>query len=240
MDGPEVDSSKAGAWKSNLTNWGVYAAAASASLAVATNADASIIYTTLNVTATINSNGNRDTRQSRTFDLAGDLEVIHLTNSAAAQTHYANRPRFAAAGLARDSISLPPLKFFANGQFAKKYALSATIAGGHSTINPELILRNSKGRVSGSFDPNSTGFAGFKTQSGDLGWLKVIVADRNHDGFVDQVTLVDYAYNSVSGTSIKAGDTGLPEPGTTSLALLAAGATGILALRQRRKEVATE
>jgi MYXO-CTERM domain-containing protein len=81
---------------------------------------------------------------------------------------------------------------------------------------------------------------GFSNSKGDLGWLQVKVTLDG--GFPTQLELISWAYNDAVGGAINAGQTtggsATPEPGTEGLALLALGATGILALRKRRKELA--
>jgi hypothetical protein len=65
-------------------------------------------------------------------------------------------------------------------------------------------------------------------------WVRVAV-DNAAGAFV----VKDWAYESVAGTGILAGDTGsgfVPEPG--SLGLLAAGSVGLAALRRKRERVA--
>ncbi len=85
---------------------------------------------------------------------------------------------------------------------------------------------------------NASTILGFEAPNGDFGWLRVKVSDRNADGFIDQIAIIDDAYNNVAGASILAGQTSssspTPEPDTKSLALLAAGAAGVLAFRRRR------
>jgi hypothetical protein len=61
-----------------------------------------------------------------------------------------------------------------------------------------------------------------------LGWAQIAI-----DSGTPSLTLRDYAYNDVAGESINAGDGAAPEP--SSLALFAAGAAGVAALRRRRK-----
>ena len=83
-------------------------------------------------------------------------------------------------------------------------------------------------------------FIGFRTSSGNLGWLQIEVFDHNSDGFVDEAKIIGYGYNTVAGASILAGQTSgggssTPEPGSASLAILAAGAAGIQALRRARQ-----
>jgi hypothetical protein len=92
--------------------------------------------------------------------------------------------------------------------------------------------------VNGFWNRNNTAFAGIRFQSAGqphLGWVRIRLRDTNSDGWADTVTAVDWAYNSVAGAPILAGDTGAtPEPGTKAMVLLALGAAGVLALRRRR------
>jgi MYXO-CTERM domain-containing protein len=87
--------------------------------------------------------------------------------------------------------------------------------------------------------PNVEGFAGFSflntvTSQKDFGWVRLIY-EEGQNGAANEVTAVDWAYDD-SGNSITAGaGAGTPEPSTDALALLAAGALGIAALRRRRK-----
>jgi hypothetical protein len=93
----------------------------------------------------------------------------------------------------------------------------------------------------GQWLPNDLGFAGIRvTTAGGphLGWIRIRLEDTNSDGFTNRLTVVDYAYNDVAGASIQAGDTGsapVPEPSSKAMALLAAGAIGVLAWRKRRQ-----
>ncbi len=66
-------------WKTHLSNWSKYAAATGATLAMATSADAGIIHTTLNITASINP-ADINTNVNRSFKIAGALESIVLAN----------------------------------------------------------------------------------------------------------------------------------------------------------------
>ncbi|WP_096526740.1 PEP-CTERM sorting domain-containing protein [Candidatus Nitrosoglobus terrae] len=81
-------------------------------------------------------------------------------------------------------------------------------------------------------------FVGFRTANDNLGWLQFKLTPRDSLGSINSLTLVDWAYQSVPGESIRAGDTGtlssMPEP--SSLSLMALGAVGIAALRRRRPQ----
>jgi hypothetical protein len=71
-------------------------------------------------------------------------------------------------------------------------------------------------------------FVGFQTAAGNFGYL-TIDADRA----ADTLQIVGGAYESTGGT-IVAGAAPIPEPATTSLALLALGAVGLAERRRRR------
>lgn len=73
-----------------------------------------------------------------------------------------------------------------------------------------------------------TGFLGF-TFNGNQGWMQLSLA-ADAAGAPVSATVVDWAYEN-SGGPIAAGATGIPEPGSAGLALLALGALG---LRRRR------
>jgi hypothetical protein len=50
----------------------------------------------------------------------------------------------------------------------------------------------------------------------------------------NSITATDWAYDP-TGAPVTAGESGTPEPSTTALAILAAGAAGVVALRRRRQ-----
>ena len=68
-----------------------------------------------------------------------------------------------------------------------------------------------------------------------LGWIRLNVQDTTGDGYPDKLTAVDWAYESNPFTPIRAGDVGAaPEPSSLTLASLALGAAGVMALRRRQ------
>ena len=74
--------------------------------------------------------------------------------------------------------------------------------------------------------------------------LRFFIDDQPHFGWArlsvsDVVTLHDFAYQSTPNTAISAGD-GIPVPEPGTLALLAAGATGLLAWRLVRGRAAAK
>jgi len=103
---------------------------------------------------------------------------------------------------------------------------TATANGGH----------NNHGWTAG----NQTGFAAFKFSTAakgtDFGWVRLKYT-LGTNGLANAITAVDYAYDN-TGASILAGQktsSATPEPSTAALALLAAGAAGVVALRRRRQ-----
>lgn len=92
-------------------------------------------------------------------------------------------------------------------------------------------------RAAAGFTSN-TGFIGVQLASGNYGWIQF-----HFGGLGNPSTVFDWAYDD-SGAHIQAGDTGTsaaPEPGTMMLlgmGGLAMGATGLRALRRRRREAA--
>jgi MYXO-CTERM domain-containing protein len=230
----------------HLGNWGAYAAAAGAALAMSTNASAEIVYSgPVDLTVSVAVGGGLATHP---LSIAGVHQLLVVQNKIS--------PNSGTALISNGLTHGPPppeLRFFgkeSNGDnVARNYALAQEIAGGASVNSLGAVLRVHNGsNNAGAFGPGTvTGFVGFKVSSGantgDLGWVQVKVSDSGSPGYPNELEVIDYAYNNVAGTSIKAGDTGVsatPEPGTAALGLLAFGALGVLALRRRRNEVAVK
>jgi hypothetical protein len=85
------------------------------------------------------------------------------------------------------------------------------------------------------------GFAAFEfvstvSDNRDYGWVRLEYTS-GASGLPNSMTVLSWAYDD-TGASIIAGDTGsapsAPEPSTAAMALLAAGAAGVVALRRRR------
>jgi len=226
----ESEYPKDGTWKQHFGNWGTYAVATGAALAMSTNASASIISSTLDLTVSLAG------QQTAEFTVAGGGGF--LVNQSFAKDVF----RDATAVIESNGV---PLNFKVSGgsSSAKRYKLGQPILAAGSNSQFALLFANQTcddcdSRPIGHFGPGvSQGFVGFSNISGDLGWLQVKVTISG--GFPTQLELIGWAYNDVAGAPIDAGQTGAtPEPGTLALSLLAFGAAGILALRKRRKELA--
>ena len=215
-------------WKNHLDNWRLYTAAAGASLAMSTNADADIVYSgPVDQTVSVPAGGGFHSSH-KTFSINGNAFRIAVSN----MTMFS---RSAAAKL----ISNHGLKFAVQGGGnAINYARGNPIGPNLGSQRSFGTLRkhSSGGGQGGAFGPGTvTGFVGIKTHNGDLGWIQVKVSDMGSSGYPNEAVVIDYAYNSTPGGSITAGETGaVPEPSSTALGLLASGAAGLLAWRQRK------
>jgi hypothetical protein len=212
-------------WKQHLCDWSAYATAAGAALAMSTNASAQIV--TMTPDLTVSKNGEAQ------FNIGGDIGFLGASSTVSGGTRTANVGINAGSGKLHFKLST-------GGQVKRYMSHNAIVAAGGERSDADLFFK-SKSRYDsthfGNFGPgDSAGFVGFENALGDLGWLKVKVT-IDGAGFPTQLELISWAYNSVPGGGIQAGQTSsTPEPGTAALSLLALGAAGILALRKRRKE----
>jgi hypothetical protein len=126
------------------------------------------------------------------------------------------------------------------------YNLGQAIHPAATNAYARLAFSESATFPSRHFGPISapgSGFVGFQTSGGDLGWIDVKltagpgpIAPAGQD-FLDQLEIISYAYNDVPGAPINAGQTSdVPEPGSLALGLLAIGASGLIAWRKCRAE----
>ena len=224
-------------WRDRLANWSIYAAAAGAALAAASSAEAGIIY--------VNPTTKPDAKVPGTAPYAG-VSLVPFTIDGLPVSVFVDAARFAPF---EDAVlveaSAGPIKF-ANitSSSAKKFALGDPITGANGVNQSHAHFRESTshGAILGKFGLNQTGFIGFQlpaSKGGGSGWLRAEVIDRDSNGHLDEVKVIDWAYNDAGGTILAGQTTSTPEPRTSALALLGVGAAGILAWRKRRAEIAT-
>jgi len=224
-------------------NWQVYAAVTGSALAMATSASAgtiSIINSSLtgNVTAGPLPNVSNLTRppfteyQSRSIQLTnGKGSTIHVGFGIGVGQGAVDGGRRASAVLLGGS----QVGFLHSTAYFVKDLASATKASNHTGVfrrGTNFVATQADFSLAG-VDPiytsgwlkNATGFAGFSfTYKGqtDYGWVQLRYTVGTN-GLINEIE----AEGSAS-----------PEPSTFALALLAAGAAGVAALRRRRKAAA--
>lgn len=114
------------------------------------------------------------------------------------------------------------------------------VIGSSGNFGSNTLLQNAypggifpAGANAGDWNPGERGFLGLKLIVGTdtfFGWADVTLNNLDGSGS-GAFTLHSYAYDNTPGTAITAGV--IPEPST--IALLAAGAAGVMALKRRKK-----
>jgi hypothetical protein len=232
--------------KAHFGNWGVYAAAAGATLAMSTNAEAQIVYTTLGQMVTrpavgLTIFGHSVTSKNFTVNIAGHKQTESI---------YLRKGSSLVPPLGAAKVGAGALEFATGGgvtgshqRAAKNFGLGTVIGaagqhfypGGSDFLNKHTTL----GAFNGFFKGVDTGFLGF-SYAGHYGWIEAMVSDAGSPGYTNELKVIAYAYNSVSGATINPGQgipVTTPEPDTAVLGLLASGAAGLAIWRRRRKEV---
>jgi hypothetical protein len=221
-------------WKDRLGAWSAYAAVSGSALALATSANASIIYSGIqNISVSVPElpGDNSDFKRLPNFPFL--IRVRNVLNTSI---------RRAAALLYGNSI------FTTGNSNALNLAASQQLTGPRFdrygaglrhlyVIYPSFVFTDE-----GEFRTGVSGFAGLSFYGGafyrQFGWIRLRVDDTNTDGFIDKLTAIDWAYETVPGAPLHVGATSggvIPEPSTAALALLAFGSAGVLAWRKRRK-----
>jgi hypothetical protein len=213
---PRSNSARNASWKNHLGNWRAFAAACGASMAAATNADAGIVYSGV--------------LNSPSVSPAGPTTGLIYINGNALNVAAAKFGSYFRAGLNNPAIA-GVVAIADTGAYVKKYGMGQAIKA-TNTNNYGGVLRRG---TAGPWGPgNVTSFAGFRTLGGDLGWLELSV-QNDPNGIPTEVTVISYAYNETPGGAINAGQTSaVPEPSSMVLALLGAGAVGLMALRRAK------
>ncbi len=222
-----VIAAKTASWKQHLGNWRTFAAVGGATLAASTNADAGIVYSgPVNLTVSIPPTMGTHVSE-KTFSLGGYHELLVVSKSAM----NGNGAQIVPA------TSKGYLHFARNAtNFAQKYAFGNSIHPANTSVGAGIQQHKFGHATRGSFGPGVvTGFVGFRASNGDLGWIQLRVSDTGSSTYPNEVTVIDWAYNDVSGGSIFAGQTtAVPEPSSLALGLLAAGSAGLAALRRAK------
>lgn len=115
--------------------------------------------------------------------------------------------------------------------FLRSYAHGETVGNGNfgsdlSLGDYDMILMN--GQTAGAWTATHEGYLGFRTGSGNYGWIEY---DYLREGALSTISFVRGAYESVAGVGITTpAATDVPEP--ASLALFALGALGFAASRR--------
>jgi hypothetical protein len=211
--------------RQRLSNWSAYAAATGSVVAMATSTSANTItsYSGPPVTATLYPNSLKSVS-------IGSLKFGF--SLLVASSHRAS----ALAGSNRTGNPLAVLRDL--GGFPKKLdsgQVVSSLAGNFEKSNS--VLKSVKpGGGGGEWVPGVPGFEGFEFAAlgrTDYGWAELEVG-VNGNGVPDSLTLLGLAYDH-TGAPIETGQTasGTPEPGSAGLMLLALGAAGVTALRNR-------
>lgn len=227
----------------NWTGGGtMLATVAGSALALATNANAGIIYSGIqNVSATRPGPAGIGPNLATIFVGGAPWDVYAFNNFVSAIPGVRSGRSTATAALhIVPGFGEGVMKSFAN---VRKLASGAIISAGQTfgAGFPRLRRKNNFS-YTGQFLNSQAGFAGIEFNLGGVahfGWIRL--HSSIGPGNAVTATAIDWAYNDVAGASILAGEgvpSAAPEPSTTSMALLAAGAAGVLAWRKRRKQVA--
>jgi hypothetical protein len=234
-----------GRWQERLGSWPAYAAAVGSGLALASAADAAIIYSgPENITVAATAPGT----PGGTMHSGVLLKIApgHSLEIGALARHFVQGGGLASAGLFSDrqgggvfttNRGLGPIH-----EFPKGASIGGTLQSSAAAV-VAFSAPNGFRATLGSF-VGPTGYAGFKLANGDLGWIRL--KGTTSFGPPDvSLTALGWAYNDVAGAPITAGETAapaspVPEPSSLALALMAAGSAGVLAWRKRRQATVSQ
>jgi hypothetical protein len=249
IKGTRLDSyfANVSALRRSAANWRIYAAVTGSAVAMATNASAGVIY--FNQAVTVAPVGNvamsNTEQQSQNIALkSANGGNIGFSFKVGVFQNFSS-DGFHSGFASVDSPNVSVLADAANGRL-KKLAFGAHIStvhgiewgGGEIGLASQTTSANVR-KVRG-WVASATGLADFRFSTAnhalDYGWVRLSYT-LGTNGLANSITATDWAYES-NGTPITAGETGsstTPEPTTTALAILAAGAGGVAALRCRRQ-----
>lgn len=233
-------SATAGTFYRRTGNWPIYAAATGSALAMATGASASLI--TSGIVSGVYPGGesvNPGGPNTQLGLIPGLSVKIHALSSAAGPTVQLQ--------LQASNENIFFSQVFTD--IAKNFGFESPIApvraggGGHTEDVKAFFSSN----VYGNFLAGMPGFIGLSFSAGggntDYGWIELKFTN-NGGGVPYYLDALAFGINTNTGQTpgtLLAGEIDggfIPEPGTLSLALLASGAAGVMALRRRRKQAA--
>ena len=226
-------------FKQHLSNWRLYALAGGALASADTRATADIVYQSINQTLNPGQNGHINLKSTGGADRPLGFGISIIYNPSFQFSEFSNIPAQGAASLAGDTAfgGHGSLKFYAanvSNSLAKTFASGSGIGGSHQRRSAGLGRKTNQSFSIGS----GTRFVGFKTNGGGKGWIRLNLS--NSGGFPSLLQIIDLAYDTAGG--IAAGQmtapAAVPEPGSMAMAILAAGATGLMALRRAKAQVA--
>jgi len=239
--------------RGRLRNWPVYAAVAGSALAMTTSASAGIISGTYSFTGCtppsgclapiVSAPGNGQSNSSH--------KIIGFTSAPAnlkSEFLHLKAASFGAGNNLSVGLSIlgtggKGIGIFASGYSAKLFHSGSKISAVSNGTGAKIVRKffASTGGHLGEFVPGQPGFAGLalNTVHGavDYGWLELQFNNNGQTLLPETLEALAFGIETNPGTPILAGQTvePTPEPGTMGLALLAAGAAGVVALRRRRR-----
>lgn len=234
----------------SIADWRIYAAVTGSAMAMATNASAGVIY--FNQAVTVGPIGNvamsNTEQQSQNIALksanGGNIGFSFKVGVRQSfQSISGNLFHSGSAFLGGPNVSV--LAGNTNG-LVKKLAFGAHIStvhgiewgGGQIGLANQFTSSNVR-HVLG-WAANATGLADFRFSTAnhttDYGWIRLSYT-LGTNGLANSITATDWAYDP-TGAPVAAGEgaSSTPEPSAKALAILAAGAAGVAALRRRRHE----
>lgn len=125
--------------------------------------------------------------------------------------------------------------FYVNGATLGPVAAGSSIGAGTS-FSQMAGIGYTYGAASGPFPGDATGYLGFvfaadpQLDENYYGWMRLFV-----DAETASVQLMDFAYESVAGKSIRAG--AVPLPAASPLFAAALGALGVCSFRRRKRKL---
>lgn len=219
-------------------------AAAAAAAALPASADATVIVTQFSTDNVVNYTGSLfididGGRLSSDYFSGYDfkIEIGSVQYPHGADHVFANIQAYDGSVASRYRVDGAYILTRLSGSTSIDSALFAQGASGSAEFNPYKVVRDDMPET-GLVDPDwssTTGYIGLKFNAGDsyihYGWLKV---STNADA--SSITLLAMGYNDAVGETLGSGEglVPVPEP-ATSAALLALGAAGLVAYRQRKK-----